>query len=95
MKRAMVCISLLTSLLFTWHVLAQDQPHTVEDTYTIECYTIDSGGGSIGNGTYTLNGTIGQPDAGMMSSGSYSLVGGFWSGASVPYRVYLSLVLKY
>ena len=27
---------------------------------------------------YSVSGTIGQPDAGVMSGGAYSLVGGFW-----------------
>ena len=27
---------------------------------------------------YSVSGTIGQPDAGVMSGGSYSLAGGFW-----------------
>ena len=94
MKRAVLFISLLASLLFTWRVLAQDQPRAVQDTYTIEWYTIDSGGGSIGNGTYALNGTIGQPDAALLSNGSYSLIGGFWGGSAVQYRIYLPLVLK-
>jgi hypothetical protein len=31
-------------------------------------------------GTYTLSSTIGQPDAGEMSGGSYGLTGGFWFG---------------
>jgi hypothetical protein len=28
---------------------------------------------------YSLSGTIGQPDAGQMSGGNYTLTGGFWS----------------
>jgi hypothetical protein len=94
MKRAVLFIALLTSLLFTWRALAQDRPRAVEDTYTIEWYTIDSGGGSSGDETYALNGTIGQPDAAMMSNGSYSLISGFWGGTVVQYQTYLPLILK-
>jgi hypothetical protein len=52
--------------------------------YSIPWSTID-GGGVINSsgGTYTLSGTIGQPDAGAtMTGGSYSLTGGFWAGVN-------------
>jgi len=41
--------------------------------------TIDGGGvmRSTG-GSYELSGTIGQPDAGLMSGGAFDLTGGFW-----------------
>jgi hypothetical protein len=48
--------------------------------YDLSWYTIDGGGGTSSGGSYTLSGTIGQPDAGgPMVGGSYSLTGGFWS----------------
>ena len=45
--------------------------------------TVDGGGAtfSTGNG-FELGGTIGQPDAGAMSGGSFSLQGGFWPGVT-------------
>jgi hypothetical protein len=46
--------------------------------YSIDWWTIDGGGGTSSNGPYTLTGTIGQPDAGVMSGGNFTLVGGFW-----------------
>ena len=53
----------------------------VGEEYTIDWHTIDGGGDTRSTGgTYELNGTIGQPDAGEMSGGSYSLAGGFWFG---------------
>src|SRR3954468_17786552 len=43
--------------------------------------TVDGGGGtSSTGGVYSLGGTVGQPDAGNMSSGAYQLDGGFWNG---------------
>ena len=48
--------------------------------YSIDWYTIDSGGGISSGGAYTLAGTIGQPDAAWSSGGSYELLGGFWPG---------------
>lgn len=48
--------------------------------YAIDWHSMDGGGGTSTGGTYTVSGTIGQPDAGAaMSGGSYSLVGGFWA----------------
>jgi hypothetical protein len=46
--------------------------------YSIDWHTIDGGGGASTGGVYSVSGTIGQPDAGTMSGGSYSLAGGFW-----------------
>ncbi len=44
----------------------------------IDWFTIDGGAGQSTGGVYTVIGTIGQPDAGTMSGGSYTLSGGFW-----------------
>jgi hypothetical protein len=46
--------------------------------YSIDWYTIDGGGGTSTGGVYAVSGTIGQPDAGAMSGGNYTLEGGFW-----------------
>ena len=49
-------------------------------SYSIDWYTIDGGGGTSTGGVYSVSGTIGQPDAGpTMSGGNYSVDGGFWS----------------
>ena len=47
-------------------------------TYSIDWFTIDGGGGTSTGGVYTVSGTIGQPDAGHMSGGNFTLDGGFW-----------------
>jgi hypothetical protein len=46
--------------------------------YAIDWFTLDGGGGQSSGGAYTLNGTIGQPDATTSSGGAYTLQGGFW-----------------
>ena len=46
----------------------------------IDWSTIDGGGGTSTGGAYSVSGTIGQPDAGLMSGSIYTLAGGFWSG---------------
>jgi hypothetical protein len=52
--------------------------------YSIDWYKIAGGGGTSTGGTYQVNGTIGQPDAGgAMSGGNYSVTGGFWSVISI------------
>lgn len=47
--------------------------------YSIDWSTVDGGGGTSTGGVYLVSGTIGQPDAGAMSGGNYTLQGGFWS----------------
>ncbi len=73
--------------------------------YTLTRGTVDGGGGaSTSSGSsYTLSGTIGQPDAGSMSGGSgnstFTLGGGFWGGGQPSattsnYQVYLPLIIR-
>jgi hypothetical protein len=46
--------------------------------YSIDWHTIDGGGGTSTGGVYSVSGTIGQPDAGELSGGNYTIDGGFW-----------------
>jgi hypothetical protein len=49
-------------------------------SYNIDWYKVSGGGGTSTGGTYTVSGTIGQPDASAaMTGGSYSMTGGFWA----------------
>lgn len=67
-----------------------------EPDYTLEWWTVD-GGGTVGQDTispYTLGGTAGQPDAGVLGDGEYTLIGGFWVGGVGGHRIYLPLVLR-
>jgi len=52
-------------------------------SYTVPWWTVDSGGGLAAGGGYALGGSIGQPDAGLLHGGEYTLSGGFW-GQSAP-----------
>ena len=47
-------------------------------SYSIDWHTIDGGGVTSTGGVYSVSGTLGQPDAGKMSGGNYSIDGGFW-----------------
>jgi hypothetical protein len=63
--------------------------------YTLDWWTVDGGGYTFSaGGSYSLGGTIGQPDAGASSNGTYTLAGGFWGGTLVQHRLYLPLVLR-
>jgi len=52
--------------------------------FAIDWFTLDGGGGVSSGGNFSLTGTIGQPDVGALSGGTYTLQGGFWPGIVVP-----------
>ena len=66
--------------------------------YDLSWSTVDGGGETFSSGgVYTLGGTAGQPDAGLLTGGSYTLGGGFWGGGALAlprYTVYLPLILR-
>jgi hypothetical protein len=66
--------------------------------YDLTWNTVDGGGQTSSGGGYTLSGTIGQPDPGLLTGGEYTLGGGFWAGGAVTaphaHRRYLPLVLR-
>jgi hypothetical protein len=63
--------------------------------YDLSWWTVD-GGGNTGDssGAYTLGGSIGQPDAGVLAAGDYVLYGGFWAGVGPRFDVYLPIVSR-
>ena len=61
-----VLLVLLAGLLSAW-----------APPYTVDWWTVDGGGGEGSGGTFSLSGTAGQPDAGVMGGGV--LDGGFWA----------------
>ena len=64
-------------------------------SYEIPWFTVDSGGATIGaGGEFTLGGTVGQPDAGALSGGEYTLLGGFWAGSGPGNFSYLPVILR-
>ena len=63
--------------------------------YDLTWSTVDGGGGTFSTGEgYSLGGTAGQPDAGVLSGGGYTLAGGFWGAGAPGYRIYLPVVLR-
>jgi hypothetical protein len=67
-------------------------------SYALTWWTVDGGGYAFSRGDgYALAATIGQPDAGLLRGGGYTLGGGFWGGGEIPaadHRIYLPLVLR-
>jgi hypothetical protein len=80
-------------LLFSlgWAVLAS------ATTPRLQWWTVDGGGATFSTGGgYSLGGTAGQPDAGLLTGGEYRLGGGFWGGGEIVmapgFEYYLPLV---
>ncbi|GAB4404019.1 MAG: hypothetical protein Kow00123_15620 [Anaerolineales bacterium] len=66
-----------------------------DGVYEISWYTVDGGGHAFSTGGgYSLGGTVGQPDAGALSGGAYTLLGGFWGGWADWWGIYLPVVLR-
>ncbi len=64
-------------------------------SYDLSWNVVASGGDTSTGNSYTLMGTIGQSDAGLlMSGGGYVLAGGFWGDGANRHNVYLPVVLK-
>jgi hypothetical protein len=65
--------------------------------YNLDWWTVDGGGAaSSTGGSYSLGGTIGQPDAGASSGGTYALTGGFWGGdpSTSNHQISLPLIMR-
>jgi hypothetical protein len=90
LRQAGVLLTLAAFLLLASVALARSG-----DSYDLSWWTVDGGGYTFSTGGgYALGGTAGQPDAGVLSGGGYTLAGGFWGGAVVRYGVYLPLTLR-
>ena len=91
--RLIVLLAVCPLLLATSTVLAQSG-----GGYDLSWSTVDGGGWTFSSGgAYSVGGTAGQPDAGLLSGGSYTLGGGFWGGGALSnprYVIYLPLVLR-
>jgi hypothetical protein len=62
--------------------------------YDLSWHVVAGGGGRLEGASYTLLGTVGQADAGVLAGNNYRLSGGFWAGGVQIYWVYLPLVLS-
>ena len=89
MKHLLPIVLLLGLLLVAGAALAQSG-----DGYDLSWNTFDGGGGTSAGGDYIVSGTAGQPDAGALTGGEYTLIGGFWGGASTRYELLIPAVLR-
>jgi hypothetical protein len=67
------------------------------DGYDVSWRTVAGGGRiSITAGAYSLDVTIGQPEAGLVAGGGLTVTGGFLPGGEVTaeYRIHIPLVLR-
>jgi hypothetical protein len=95
-KRWLVLLALVTMLVL---VIVGPALASPDGQYEIPWWTMDGGGNTLNTGgDYSLGSTVGQPDAGVLEGGGYTLGGGFWGGAGLPaagdFYIYLPLVLK-
>ncbi len=91
LKRLLV---LLYITLFLFGITSPVLADTV-NTYDLSWWTVDSGGVTgLTSGSYTLSGTAGQSDTGLLSNGVYDLAGGFWAGILVKLESFLPLIKK-
>lgn len=84
-------LAILLLLLIPALALAQSG-----DGYDLTWNTVDGGGVTFSaGGDYTLGGTVGQADAGLLQGGPFVLGGGFWGGGgTIQYAIYLPLVIR-
>jgi hypothetical protein len=98
MKRLNLYAVMIAMVLIGLTTFASSARAAPQATYElVKSFTGPAGGGS--SGIYELSSSIGQPTAGQVSSGSYTLGGGFWGGGLIvpvanKYDLFLPLVLK-
>jgi hypothetical protein len=88
MKRAAVCLAVLVLLLSAATAYADESG----GGYTINWWTIDGGGVASTGGDFSLSSTAGQPDAGLLSGGGYTLQGGYWFASAASQPLYLPIM---
>jgi hypothetical protein len=96
MKRSYALIATVVVLALLWIVTASITSAQTGGGYDLTWNSIDSGGAIFSaGGSYSLGGTIGQPDVRWrLEGGQYTLGGGFWGSGASQYKVYLPVVLR-
>ena len=101
MKRNQLLIVLAMLLVLAFLALnvrisyAEPQAAPRAATYAVDWWTVDGGGGqALSGGSYTLSGTVGQPDAGSHVGTGYALGGGFWYVDVFGHRIMLPFIRK-
>ena len=90
-KQLIPIIVLLLVLLVVGNAIAQGGV-APESTFTLDRAVIGSGGLQASGGDFDLGATAGQPAAGVLTGGDFSLNVGFWSADY--YHLYLPLIMR-
>lgn len=72
-------------------------PVLAQTGYDLSWYSIDGGGAYSKSEEFMLTGSAGQPDAGLLTGGGYTLAGGLWGGGAVPVSemsMYLPMIVR-
>jgi hypothetical protein len=98
MKRPNVYVVLIAVVLISLIGVASSARAAPHATYELVKSSIGPGG-SGSAGIYAVSSSIGQPAAGEVSAGSYTLGGGFWGGGVIVpvqnnFDVFLPLMLR-
>ncbi|MFN2271680.1 MAG: hypothetical protein ACK2US_12635 [Anaerolineae bacterium] len=97
-RRTALALGVLLALMLVSLALGSDGLAAPDaDDYTISWASVDGGGAARGSrGSYTLSGSVGQPDAGNHSPGDgYRVHSGFMVAFTTElYRYYLPLVVR-
>ncbi|HLF26356.1 MAG TPA: hypothetical protein VJG32_08470 [Anaerolineae bacterium] len=88
-----VCLFVAGSLCWTSTARAESQA-----TYQLVKSNVGPGA-SGSSGVYSVSSSVGQPDAGEVRAGIYTLGGGFWGGGIIVslaarHTIYLPLVIR-
>jgi hypothetical protein len=90
LRKNILLATLLVCVLAATLMTARHASSQSGGTYDLSWNSIDGGGITFAQGgNYSLGGTVGAADAGILSGGQYVLEGGFWSGAFDKRNVYL------
>jgi hypothetical protein len=98
MKRRNLYVVMIAVILIGLAAFASSARAAPQATYELVKSSIEPGG-SGSAGIYAVSSSIGQPIAGEVSAGIYTLGGGFWGGGVIvpaqnTYAVFLPLVLR-
>lgn len=91
-KQILLTLPLLLIIFMPINFALAERSHSAG--YAITWHTVDGGGGLSQGGVYTLQGSIGQPDVGILQGDGYALVGGYWSAFTQWWSQYLPAILR-
>ena len=92
--KALFIVTIAAALIILAHygmVIAQEEP------YTMPWSGFSAGGGAISNGGYSITSTFGQPVAGKVSDGAWTLTSGFLGFIEpplMPNKLFFPLITK-